>query len=244
MKLAAMPTTQRLAIARSRSMREAWIVGAASLTQVALMAWLFRTENVTATGLVAVGLAFAVGWGWGRNRIPAVARVAVVTAALGGLGMLVGTWIDTAQSAASTAASVAGEPAMPPCHVRETTTEPPALGQADEPPSHELGKMVTSWMFVLMLIGCAGGCTCLCDECEPRWHRRLLEPLGCTPGMILGMMLGGNLAGSFAAWSGLGASVAMHVTMVGGMAVGSATSRALLWSIAQARHANLSASAP
>lgn len=217
--------------AHSRHVRGALIVGAALLVQVALMAWLFRTESVIVTGLAAAGLALGLGWRWGRNRLHPIARVAVVTAALGGLGMLVGTGIDAAQSAASTTAGAAAEPAAPSCHAHGATT-----GSADGQPSHELRKMATSWMFLLMVVACVGGCAWLCEDCERRWHRRVVDHLGCTAGMVLGMMLGGNLAGSFAAWSGLGAGVAMHVAMVVGMAAGSAVSCALMRAIARTGH--------
>lgn len=244
MKLAALARMERPEVARSRRPRGAWIIGVASLVQVVLMAWLFRTESVTVTGLVAAGLALGLGWSWGRNWLHPIARVAVVTAALGGLGMLVGTWIDMAQSAASTTAGAEVDPAALSCHLHGTGVARLTPDEAAAEPSHELGKMATSWMFVLMLIACVGGCAWLCDDCERRPHRRLLEPIACAGGMILGMMLGGNLAGSFAAWSGLGAGVAMHSAMVVGMAAGSATSRALLQALAQPRHAALSTHTP
>lgn len=233
MKLAVTAPMERAGAARSRQLPGALIVGAAVLLQVVLMAWLFRTERVVVTGLMAAGLALGLGWSWGCNRLHPIARVAVVTAALGGLGMLLGTWIDTAQGAASTTDGAAVKPAAPSCHAAWTTAGQPTLGVGAEQPSHELSAMATSWMFVLMVIACVGGCSWLCDDCQQSRQRRILEHLGCTAGMILGMMLAGNLTGSLVAWSGLGAGIAMHVTMVVGMAAGSATSCALQRAIAQ-----------
>lgn len=189
------------------------------VVQGVVLAWLFTSDRV-AVVLLAVALALAAGVAWSRGLLHPTARMAVVVAALGGLGMLAGSWLD---AASMTSPSAAGNGNSAPatsttlstasCHASSASGTGAGVSH-----SHELDAMLFSWMFLLMLVACVAGCTWLCADCWQSRRAKLLEHMGCHVGMVFGMMLGGDRA--LALPSGQSDVVSMHVAMVLGMSAG------------------------
>lgn len=209
------------------------VLAAALLAQGILLVMLFATER-TAPILTAAALAFVLWRWWRRGRLHPVLRVAVVTAALGGLGMLAGSWIDAAHGNAGSSAVLDAErggsagPIVSPCHAPPRTAEATPEGGHAEHGAHDLRTMAASWMFGLMLVACVAGCAWLCDDCGHSRRARAVDHLACAVGMVVGMVLGGDSAALLTSWSGLGSGITMHLGMVLGMATGAAAACAAL----------------
>lgn len=117
----------------------------------------------------------------------------VVTGSLGGLGMMLGGFVDSAVS-----------DALPLCHAAAA-----ALGQRGS---------IFNWMNGLMLAFCVLGCRVFCSRCDSR-RKEIALHIRSSAGMLIGMVflgqwLGPRLQGPLGAWEG------MHVAMLLGMMIG------------------------
>lgn len=135
----------------------------------------------------------------------------LITACVGGAGMLLGGMIDDWVAPPSVNLDV------PPCHrnLADTSTEVQTA-----PWSWSTWSTWASWMNLVMLAVCVPACALLCRPCagSSRATHWLVHG-ACAVGMMLGMFAGGALLGP-SLENVLGPRLGMHVAMVLGMVMG------------------------
>lgn len=207
-----------------------WTVAVAlGATLAAQILLILPLSGLSLGGAVLLGaLAIAL---WVRRPSTTV-EMLVVTAGIGGMGMLCGAYLDmqgsVGQQDAVAIEAPAAEPELPPCHARVLEAEAAHEGSEDEAAAEapefswamaeaELGSMMT----LLMLVTCVPSCLLLCrtQGCTSRWRHAGLH-LCATLTMLVGMFAGGWWLGPVLSGWGLDALAAAHLAMLIGMLVG------------------------
>lgn len=210
----------------------ALLLALAVALQGVIMAWLDRLRGPALVQCLLISLALAVAahelWR-NRRRLDHRIDMALVMMALGGLGMLAGTWIDMAQAGgAGHGHGQTVQPAkpLPPCcHAAPADASP-----ASPPPSSGSSgfwggfyRALTSWMTILMLLGGIPPSLVLsrcCRLARLSWRRWWATHIAGNLGMLTGMILAGMAFGP-ALGERLGAMVSgHHLAMLAGMLVG------------------------
>lgn len=189
----------------------------AILAQGIGLAWQAGADGRTSAGVspLAITVSLVLGCAfvaWRRRWRHTYLETILVTTNLGGLGMLLGMWVD---ATTNHGASMAGN------HGASMAAN---HGMAVHAHGADAGAMLLSWSTVLMLLFCFVGCHWLCDEPCPTPNRRfrfLTHLVICGP-MLIGMWLGGaGLAAGLGHLIG-SPTLGSHLAMVLGMAAGTA----------------------
>lgn len=160
---------------------------------------------------IAAALVFSLAWRSSRAWL----RIGVVTVSIGGVGMLLGTWLDMRQSAAP-----------PESH---HAAHDPAAHHASPAHAGQGLAVLGSWMTGLMLLFCVPACGAFCHSRQSRHSRQLpgstarelaLHGAGLL-GMLGGMLLGAAAGGVLLSQALGSALVGHHLAMVAGMGAGS-----------------------
>ena len=175
------------------------LIAASVLAQGLALVWLEGLSGVAAMGLVlgALGLAWFSSMAWRYRERFSNLDILLVTAGLGGLGMIIGIGIDGPGSGHT------------PAH---------AMGH------RHMGMGLWNWMTLLMVLFCLPACLWFCDgPCRLRSAGiRFFAHLMICGSMLAGMQLG---AAWLSTWLGLIVKlkiVSAHLGMVVGMVAGAA----------------------